>query len=71
MDSNHYWNSKWNGEAAPIEKEYIEVDTIYHPVFYVRPFGEKDELDFHLVHFDISRKDAFTVTGQSLLKRKE
>ena len=49
-----------------IEKEFIEVDTIFHPVFHVRPFGDKDEWDFHLVHFDISRKDAFTVTGTSL-----
>lgn len=47
------------------------VQTVISNLFYVRPFGEKDELDFHLVHFDISRKDAFTVTGQSLLKRKE
>lgn len=65
---SHYQRA-WNGEAAPIEKEFIEVDTIYHPVFYVRPFGDKDELDFQLVHFDISRKDAFTVTGTSLLKK--
>lgn len=67
---SHYQRA-WNGKDAPVEKEYIEVDTIYHPVFYVRPFGDKDELDFHLVHFDISRKDAFTATGQSLLKGKE
>lgn len=65
---SHYQRA-WNGEAAPIEKEFIEVDTIYHPVFYVRPFGDKDELDFQLVHFDISRKDAFTATGTSLLKK--
>lgn len=67
---SHYQRA-WNGKDAPVEKEYIEVDTIYHPVFYVRPFRDKDELDFQLVHFDISRKDAFTATGQSLLKGKE
>lgn len=67
---SHYQRA-WNGKDAPVEKEYIEVDTIYHPVFYVRPFGDKDELDFQLVHFDISRKDAFTATGQSLLKGNE
>lgn len=67
---SHYQQA-WNGVSAPIKKEFIEVDTIYHPVFYVRPFGHKDELDFQLAHFDISKNDAFTATGTSLLKGKE
>ncbi|HGD0810254.1 TPA: hypothetical protein ACG7J3_000746 [Streptococcus agalactiae] len=63
-------------EAAPFGKEtertFIDDDTIYYPVFTVHPFGILEgELGFYheLIKLKLSRKAAFTVTGESVLKK--
>lgn len=63
-------------KAAPFGKEtertFIDDDTIYYPIFTVHPFGSLEgKLDFYhkLIKLKLSRKAAFTVTGESVLKK--
>ena len=63
-------------KAAPFGKEtertFIDDDTIYYPIFTVHPFGSLEgNLDFYheLIKLKLSRKAAFTVTGESVLKK--
>ncbi|MCB5031211.1 hypothetical protein LGV96_05995 [Streptococcus mutans] len=56
------------------EKERIfeDIDTIYYPIFTVHPFGSLEgKSDFYhkLIKLKLSRKAAFTVTGESVLKK--
>ena len=54
------------------ERTFIDDDTIYYPVFTVHPFGILEgELGFYheLIKLKLSRKAAFTVTGESVLKK--
>lgn len=58
--------------VVPFQKEaertFIDYDTIYHPVFTVHPFGN---LDFYhkLIELRLSRKSAFTATGERVRKK--
>ncbi|MFM1589472.1 hypothetical protein [Streptococcus mutans] len=63
-------------KAVPFEKEvertFIDANTIYYPVFTVHPFGNlKGKSDFYhkLIKLKLSQKAAFTVTGESVLKK--
>ena len=64
-------------KAVPFEKEtertFIDDDTIYYPIFTVHPFGSLEgKSDFYhkLIKLKLSRKAAFTVTGElSVLKK--
>lgn len=64
-------------KAVPFEKEvertFIDTDTIYYPVFTVHPFGNLEgKSDFYhkLIKLKLSRKAAFTVTGESSVLKK-
>lgn len=64
-------------KAVPFEKEtertFVDDDTIYYPIFTVHPFGSLEgKSDFYhkLIKLKLSRKAAFTVTGElSVLKK--
>ena len=50
------------------ERTFEDVDTIYYPIFTVHPFGSLEgKSDFYhkLIKLKLSRKAAFTVTGES------
>lgn len=54
------------------ERTFIDVDTIYYPIFTVHPFGSLEgKLGFYhdLIKLKLSRETAFTVTGESVLKK--
>ena len=54
------------------ERTFIDDDTIYYPIFTVHPFGilEGESGFYHeLIKLKLSRKEAFTVTGESVLKK--
>lgn len=51
------------------ERTFEDVDTIYYPVFKVYPFGIEKDFGHTLIKFKLSRKAAFTVTGESVLKK--
>ena len=60
-------------KAVPFEKEkertFIDVDTIYYPVFMVYPFGIEEDFGHILIKFKLSRKAAFTKNAEGLLKK--
>ncbi|MFS6352536.1 hypothetical protein SUX59_03965 [Streptococcus agalactiae] len=63
-------------KAAPFGKEtertFIDDDTIYYPIFTVHPFGSLEgKSDFYhkLIKLKLSRKAAFTMTAESVLKK--
>lgn len=59
-------------KAVPFEEKeraFIDVDTIYYPVFRVYPFGIIGDFDHPLIEFKLSRRDAFTKNGEGLLKK--
>ncbi|HEO8394851.1 TPA: hypothetical protein VBX43_000900 [Streptococcus agalactiae] len=62
--------------SVPFKKEkertFIDDDTIYYPIFTVHPFANYEgKLDFYhtLIKLKLSRKAAFTRTGEGLLKK--
>ncbi|MHA2785417.1 hypothetical protein ACXZ8Y_06445 [Streptococcus agalactiae] len=64
-------------KAVPFEKEtertFIDDDTIYYPIFTVHPFGSLEgKSDFYhkLIKLKLSRKAAFTVTGELSVPKK-
>ncbi|HGD6029700.1 TPA: hypothetical protein ACIZZH_000681 [Streptococcus agalactiae] len=63
-------------KVAPFGKEtertFIDDDTIYYPIFTVHPFGSLEgKSDFYhkLIKLKLSRKAAFTMTAESVLKK--
>lgn len=60
-------------KAVPFEKEkeraFMDVDTIYYPVFRVYPFGIEEDFGHILIKFKLSRKAAFTKNAEGLLKK--
>ena len=54
------------------ERTFIDDDTIYYPIFTVHPFGNlegKSDFYHNLIKLKLSRKAAFTMTGERLLKK--
>lgn len=54
------------------ERTFIDYDTIYYPIFTVHPFGSLEgKLGFYhdLIKLKLSRKEAFTMTAKSVLKK--
>lgn len=54
------------------ERTFIDDDTIYYPIFTVHPFGNfEGRSDFYhtLIKLKLSRKAAFTIAGESILKK--
>lgn len=63
-------------EAASFGKEtertFIDDDIIYYPIFTVHPFGNlegKSDFYHNLIKLKLSRKAAFTMTGERILKK--
>lgn len=54
------------------ERTFIDDDTIYYPIFTVHPFGNlegKSDFYHNLIKLKLSRKAAFTLTGERILKK--
>lgn len=54
------------------ERTFIDDDTIYYPIFTVHPFGNlegKSDFYHNLIKLKLSRKAAFTMTGERILKK--
>ena len=65
-----YYRKAWNGSEAPLEREFVDIEEFYHPVFYVFPFGKKHDFSFWLIRFDVSKKSAFSMTGEFVFTNK-
>ncbi|MCW1017539.1 hypothetical protein [Streptococcus anginosus] len=51
------------------ERSFIDLDTIYYPVFRVFPFGIKEDFGFIFIKFKLSQNAAFTKNSEGLLKK--
>ena len=65
-----YHRKSWNGSEAPLEREFVDIEELYHPVFSVFPFGKKHDFYFRLLQFDISKKSAFSMKGEFIFTNK-
>lgn len=65
-----YYRKAWNGSEAPLEREFVDIEEFYHPVFYVFPFGKKHDFCFWLIRFDVSKKSAFSMKGEFVFTNK-
>ena len=65
-----YHRKSWNGSEAPLEREFVDIEELYHPVFSVFPFGKKHDLYFRLIQFDVSKKSAFSMKGEFVFTNK-
>ena len=65
-----YHRKSWNGFEAPLEREFVDIEEWYHPVFSVFPFGKKHDLYFSLIQFDVSKKSAFSMKGEFVFTNK-
>lgn len=55
-----------------MERNFIECDTIYYPVFRVYPFGKKVDFYHRLLQIKLSRNAAFTKSASiSILKSSD
>ena len=65
-----YYRKSLNGSEAPLEREFVDIEELYHPVFSVFPFGKKHDLYFRLIQFDVSKKSAFSMKGEFVFTNK-
>ena len=65
-----YYRNAWNGSEAPLEREFVDIEEFYHPVFYVFPFGKKHDFSFWLIQFDVSKKSAFSMKAEFVFTNK-
>lgn len=65
-----YYRKAWNGSEAPLEREFVDIEELYHPAFYVFPFGKKHDFSFWLIQFDVSKKSAFSMKGKFMSTNK-
>ena len=65
-----YHRKSWNGSEAPLERKFVDIEELYHPVFYVFPFGKKHDFSFWLIQFDVSKKDAFSMKAEFVFTNK-
>ena len=65
-----YYRKAWNGSEAPLEREFVDIEELYHPVFYVFPFGKKHDFSFWLIQLDVSKKDAFSMKAEFVFTNK-
>ena len=65
-----YYRKAWNGSEAPLEREFVDIEEFYHPVFSVFPFGKKHDFYFSLIQFDVSKKSAFSMKGEFVFTNK-
>ena len=65
-----YYRKAWNGSEAPLEREFVDIEELYHPAFYVFPFGKKHDFSFWLIQFDVSKKSAFSMKAEFVFTNK-
>lgn len=65
-----YYRKSLNGSEALLEREFVDIEELYYPVFSVFPFGKKHDLYFRLIQFDVSKKGAFSMKGEFVFTNK-
>ena len=65
-----YFRNAFGGAEIPLEREFVDMNEIYHPVFTIFPFGKKHDLYFKLVKFDVSKNSAFSMVTQFTIDKK-
>lgn len=65
-----YYRKAWNGSEAPLEREFVDIEEFYHPVFSVFPFGKKHDFCFEMIQFDVSKKSAFSMKAEFVFTNK-
>lgn len=65
-----YHRKSWNGSESPLERKFVDIEELYHPVFSVFPFGKKHDFCFWLIRFDVSKKSAFSMKGEFVFTNK-
>ena len=65
-----YYRKAWNGSEAPLEREFVDIEELYHPVFSVFPFGKKHDFCFEMIQFDVSKKNAFSMKAEFVFTNK-
>lgn len=65
-----YYRKAWNGSEAPLEREFVDIEELYHPVFSVFPFGKKHDFCFEMIKFDVSKKSAFSMKAEFVFTNK-
>ena len=65
-----YYRKAWNGSEAPLEREFVDIEELYHPVFSVFPFGKKHDFCFEMTQFDVSKKSAFSMKAEFVFTNK-
>lgn len=65
-----YYRKAWNGSEAPLEREFVDIEEFYHPVFSVFPFGKKHDFCFEMIQFDVSKKSAFSMKAEFMFTNK-
>ena len=65
-----YYRKAWNGSEAPLEREFVDIEELYHPVFSVFPFGKKHDFCFEMIRFDVSKKSAFSMKAEFVFTNK-
>ena len=65
-----YYRKAWNGSEAPLEREFVDIEELYHPVFSVFPFGKKHDFCFEMIQFDVSKKSAFSMKAEFVFTNK-
>lgn len=65
-----YYRKVWNGSEAPLEREFVDIEEFYHPVFSVFPFGKKHDFCFEMIQFDVSKNSAFSMKAEFVFTNK-
>ena len=65
-----YSRKSWNGSETPLEKKFVDIEELYHPVFSVFPFGKKHDFCFEMIRFDVSKKSAFSMKAEFVFTNK-
>ena len=66
----YYYRKAWNGSEAPLEREFVDIEEFYHPVFSVFPFGKKHDFCFEMIQFDVSKNSAFSMKAEFVFTNK-
>ena len=65
-----YYRKAWNGSEAPLEREFVDIEEFYHPVFSVFPFWKKHDFCFEMIQFDVSKNSAFSMKAEFVFTNK-
>ena len=65
-----YYRKAWNGSEAPLEREFVDIEELYHPVFSVFPFGKKHDFCFEMIQFNVSKNSSFSMKAEFVFPNK-